>query len=126
MRMLTFQIAAVAKSLQGHRTVLDDEDTHIQHKAMGRKAKLHKKGNVVVMRPRAIGRSRICRGTTTAWTSTLCTRRVSAAQTNLCMAVWRSEAKECIRMCVRRSSKGVVRAGREGEGDGCRSRRISP
>lgn len=55
---MAFQVADVTKPLawagritsNGHRIVLADEDSYIQHKATGRKIRLHKKNNVFVMR----------------------------------------------------------------------------
>lgn len=34
---------------KGHRIVLDDKDSHIQHSATGRNGKLHNKGNAFAM-----------------------------------------------------------------------------
>lgn len=73
---MTFQIADVTKPLasaarstaKGHRIVLDDKDAHIQHKATGCRTKLHKKGNMFVMRVRTKPELDVQR-TTIAWTS---------------------------------------------------------
>lgn len=57
---MTFQVADVVKPLassaritsKGHRIVLDDydNDTYILHKSTGKKIKLHKKGNVLIIK----------------------------------------------------------------------------
>lgn len=54
---MTFQIEGVTEpsasagliTAKGHRIVLDDEDVHIEHKPMGRRAKLRKNGHVLIM-----------------------------------------------------------------------------
>lgn len=57
-RIMTFQMADMTKPLvsagritaKRHRIVLDDDDAYSLHTPTGRKVKLHKKDNVVVMK----------------------------------------------------------------------------
>lgn len=57
-RTMTFQVADVTKPLasvgrttsKGHMVVVDGVESHIMHKAVGRRIRLHKTGSVFVMR----------------------------------------------------------------------------